>query len=279
MPPPKQNNILLIGLDLDGTLYNDQKVIPPHTLHVLAKALQKGVAIAPATGRPASGVPQELLALPGLRYALTSNGARVMDLAAGRPVAQFPLAPAQAVQALAILARHDCVIDLFSQGKRISAQGDEARVPLFVQPNMVQYVLSTRNPVPDLAQYALHSGHSVEKLSIFFRDEAERRRAWAELEAHPAGFVVTSSLAQNLEVNAPGVTKGKALMALAAHLGLARGQVMACGDSGNDLDMIRQAGLGVAMANATPEVLDAADYVTLSNQQQGVAAAIERFVL
>lgn len=84
---------------------------------------------------------------------------------------------------------------------------------------------------------------------------------------------------RNLEVNAPGVTKGRGLLALAAELGLDRRQVMACGDSGNDLEMIRAAGLGVAMGNASPDVLAAADVITLDNNHDGVAAAIETYVL
>ena len=90
---------------------------------------------------------------------------------------------------------------------------------------------------------------------------------------------ITSSIPNNLEINARGVTKGRGLLVLAETLGLSRSQVMACGDSGNDLTMIQNAGLGVAMANATPEVLAAADFVTASNNEDGVAKAIERFVL
>ena len=93
------------------------------------------------------------------------------------------------------------------------------------------------------------------------------------------GAEITSSVPCNLEVNAPGVNKGRGLMALAAELGLDPAQVMACGDSGNDLAMIRLAGLGVAMANASPDVLAAADAVTLDNNHDGVAAAIETYVL
>ena len=88
-----------------------------------------------------------------------------------------------------------------------------------------------------------------------------------------------TTLTLNMEINAPGVHKGRGLMALAEHLGLRADQVMACGDSGNDLEMIRAAGLGVAMANATAPVLEIANYVTLSNEEDGVAAAVERFVL
>ena len=90
---------------------------------------------------------------------------------------------------------------------------------------------------------------------------------------------ITTSLDSNLEINAPGVTKGSALLALAEHLGLARSQLMAMGDSGNDLAMLQAAGLGIAMGNATEEVKAAADAVSTDNNHDGVAVAIEKYVL
>ena len=76
--------IRLLAFDLDGTVLNDQKQLTPRTLAALTAAAERGVALVPATGRTAAGLPAALLALPGVRYAITSNGARVMDLAAGR---------------------------------------------------------------------------------------------------------------------------------------------------------------------------------------------------
>ena len=125
---------------------------------------------------------------------------------------------------------------------------------------------------------AAHPGQ-VEKFSILYGDAATRDAAWAAVAAACPGAEITSSVPCNLEVNAPGVNKGRGLMALAAELWLDPAQVMACGDSGNDLAMIRLAGLGVAMANASPDVLAAADAVTLDNNHDGVAAAIETYVL
>ena len=90
---------------------------------------------------------------------------------------------------------------------------------------------------------------------------------------------MTSSLPTNLELNAGGVNKGRGLLALAKALGFAREQVMACGDSGNDAAMLKAVGLGVAMGNATPDILAAADAVTDTNDRDGVAKALERFVL
>ena len=107
---------------------------------------------------------------------------------------------------------------------------------------------------------------------------AARDAAWQAV-ASRFNVEITSSIPNNMEINAPGVTKGSGLKTLADTLGLAMNQVMACGDSGNDLAMIQAAGYGIAMGNATPDVLAAARYVTDDNNHDGVAKAIETYVL
>ena len=79
-------DIRLVALDLDGTVFNDEKEITPRTLEAIRAAIAKGVDVIPATGRVASGVPEAFLRIPGVRYALTSNGASVVELSTGKPL-------------------------------------------------------------------------------------------------------------------------------------------------------------------------------------------------
>ena len=269
--------IRLIAVDLDGTVLNDRKQLTPRTAAALAAAAAQGVEIVPATGRTAAGLPAELLALPGVHYAITSNGARMMDLAAGRPLCELYLAQDKALAAFDILARYDCMADLFQDVQGYTTAANRAAAYRFVPENLREYVLRNRAVVPDLRAFIAQQARGVEKLTVFFLDEAERRRAWAEVAA--LGVDVVSSLPLNMEINAAGVDKGAGLLALAAQLGLPAGALMACGDGGNDTAMIKAAGLGVAMANAFPEVKAAARFVTASNNEDGVALAVERFVL
>ena len=101
------------------------------------------------------------------------------------------------------------------------------------------------------------------------------RKALAEIP----GIFVTSSLSNNLEVNAVGADKGGALLRLAELLGIRQEATMAFGDGENDISMLRMAGIGVAMENAEDHVKEAADYVTVTNNEAGVAAALRKFVL
>ena len=115
-------------------------------------------------------------------------------------------------------------------------------------------------------------------MNLLFADSEKRMKAKQELLQIP--FIeVSSSLPQNLELNRKGGNKGNGLLALADYLGLKREELMACGDSDNDYSMIEAAGLGVAMANASKEIKNLADAVTLSNDEDGVAYAIKKWVL
>ena len=272
------SDIRLIALDLDGTVLNDQKQITPRTLNAIREAIQAGVDVIPATGRTASGVPEEFLKIPGVRYALTSNGASVVELSSGRHLAELAFTPEMAQAVYGRVAHTGGSMAIFVDGRPYTdVYGMNEGLSLY-PPAMHPYLRSTRVMVEDMPAFFRAHPHEVEKFSIMYPDTASRDAAWQAVEKD-CDVEITSSIPNNLEINARGVTKGRGLLVLAETLGLSRSQVMACGDSGNDLTMIQNAGLGVAMANATPEVLAAADFVTDSNNEDGVAKAIERFVL
>lgn len=269
--------IRLIAVDLDGTLLNDQKEITPRTRAALEAAAARGVELVPATGRTVSGIPAELRAMAGVHYAITANGARVMDLTTGQAVRELYIPRDKALAAYDVLSRYDCLADLFQDGQGYTTQANQAAAYRFVPDNLRAYVLNTRKIIPDLRAYIASQDRGLEKLTVFFTDETQRQKAWAEVEA--LGVTVVSSLPMNMEINAAGVDKGAGLLALAGQLGLPASALMALGDGGNDTAMIRAAGLGVAMGNAFPEVKEAANYVTASNNEDGAARAIEKFVL
>lgn len=271
-------DIRLIALDLDGTVFNDQKQVTPRTVAAIRAALDKGVTVIPATGRTANGVPPEFGQMPGVRYALTSNGATVTELATGRRLVSLTFDAEQAIALYDALQEFGGIMALFVDGFAYAARSEEALVDKYVPENLRRYFKDTRILVDDVHATLREHPNAIEKFSIIYQSDAVRDAAWEKI-ASTFAVEATSSVPRNLELNAPGVTKGRGLMALAKELGLRREQVMACGDSGNDLAMIEQAGLGVAMGNATPDIIAAADYVTLDNNHDGVAAAIEKFVL
>ena len=261
-------DIRLVALDLDGTVFNDKKEITPRTLAAIRAACARGVAVLPATGRTASGIPAAFTSIPGVRYALTSNGASVVDLTTGEQLVNQPFGTEQALKIYDLLEQCGGIMSIFIGGKSYTTRENAENHMDVVPENLKIYYRTTRIEVDDM--------HATLRT---YHDEAERDAAWRAIEAACPGVELASSLPRNMEVNAPGVTKGSGLLALAAHLGLTRAQTMAVGDSGNDRAMIEAAGLGVAMGNATDDIRKIADVTTDDNNHDGVAAAIEKYVL
>lgn len=271
--------IKLVALDLDGTLLNDEKTITPRTAAAIRKALEQGVTVLPATGRTASGVPEQLTNIPGVRYALTSNGAAVVDLETGDSLVRLPFDAAMALRAYDVLEPLGGSLSIFIHGRSYSEAKPEGQALEIVPQNLRSYFRTTRIEVEDMRQTLRDNADAIEKFSILYPTLEDRDRAWQAVRRACPSIEITTSIERNMELNAPGVSKGRGLMALAERLDLCPDQVMAIGDSGNDLTMIEAAGLGVAMGNATEEVKAAADVVTADNNHDGVAQAIEDYVL
>lgn len=274
------NKIRMIGLDLDGTLLNEKKELTDYTKRVLEEAIEQETVVVVATGRPVTGVPKMLLEFPGMRYVLSSNGGRITDLKENRHLYECPVPYETAVKILKVFGDYDALKEIYFDGKGYVQKDEVAHVERYLtNPAMAEYIRTTREVLPNLWDKMQElEGHGVDKVHALFADLNEREEALERLRKI-GELEITSALSRNLEVNAPGVDKGRGLLKLGQMLGIQREEIMACGDGGNDLAMIRAAGLGVAMANASETVKEAADYITLSNDEDGVARAIEKFVL
>lgn len=269
----------MVGLDLDGTLLTDQKKITPRTKEVISEAIKRGIIILVATGRPWMGVPEELREFPGMRYALTSNGARILDVQEGIVLEEHLLPQDSAKKVLEICGKYDTLQEIYFDGQGYAPADKMARVDRYHKnPNMWEYMRKTRIPVANVFDLLERENRGVDKVQALFADMEERRTAWSELERE-ADLELVGSLKYNIEINAAGVNKGTGLVNLGRMLGIRREEIMACGDGDNDTIMLREVGVGVAMGNAEEQVKEAADHITLTNEEEGVAEAIEKFVL
>ena len=275
-----EKEIKMIGLDLDGTLLDSRKELSPYTREVLAEAIEKGVTVLVATGRPLYGVPGELLDFPGMRYVLTANGARIIDHGDhDRILWEQVLPDKEAADILRTLQEYDTISEVFCGGQGYIRREDYERIDQYVPAApMAEYIRRTRCVVEDVAR-ALeeHKNDGVDKVQAIFRNPEEQEEARRRVEAM-GRYAVSGAMGNNLEINAPDVNKGNGLVKLGQLLGIRQEEIMACGDGSNDIAMIRMAGLGVAMGNATEAVKEAADYVTETNDEDGAAKAIAKFV-
>lgn len=274
-----EHRIKMIGLDLDGTVLTEKKELTDRTKAAISKALARGVVVLVATGRPWMGVPKELREFPGMRYALTSNGARIIDTVESRVIEEHLLSPQRAQKVLEICGKYDTLQEVYFDGQGYAPADQMALVERYHRnPSMCEYMRKTRIPVEDIGALVQKENRGLDKVQALFTDMEERKLAWNELEA-VGGLELVGSLRYNIEINAEGVNKGKGLVNLGRMLGIRREEIMACGDGDNDIIMLREAGFGVAMANGEEKVKEAADYITLSNEEDGVAYVIEKYVL
>ena len=273
----EKRDIRLIGLDLDGTTLTTDKKLTPHTKEVLEACIRQGIEVLPATGRVWSGIPEELMKMEGVHYVISSNGAAVVELATVKAVYTNGIAWDRALEVFDILERYDTFYDAYAEGNGwCEARFYENLNDYGIEPLIQRLVKSSRTCIEDLREWVKEHKSPIEKINMFFRDEEKRQQAFRELSGIP-DLAVTCSLTNNLEINHCTCNKGDALLNLGKILGISMEQIMACGDGNNDLEMVRNAGVGVAMENGEDSVKEAADYVTVTNDEEGVARAIELF--
>ena len=294
--------IRLAALDLDGTLLSNHNDIGPRTVRAIEEAVAHGVTVLPATGRPLASLPPVVAQLPGVRYAITSNGAAVWDLGTdpvaavysrygelrGRKAAEplwvqrslFPVEKAREV--FALLMEYDGDMSIFSDGHAVKDQ----RSLDFTLARMARHAKSTteaRQPndgrftvVRDLTEWMSRHAHEIEKMCLFFNDPSQLPEALGRFEAIE-GIEVVQGAPDNVEVTAAGVDKGEALLALADRLGIPHEQTLAVGDSENDRAMLQKAGVAAVMANGMEHIKAIADIVSEADcDHDGVAELFER---
>lgn len=273
-------SIKLIALDLDGTLLDSEKKVSRRNLEALEQARRMGVLVVPVTGRPAQGLPRAVLDLPDLRYAVTSNGATIRDLQEDRFLLEKHLTPADCLEVLEACADFDMIREVFREGVGYLTRADrDILLDRYEGTPMMEYVLGTRRVLPgSVEDFLREDDRPVEEL-FFLTDSPERKEELRRRLSALPGISFADPFPKDLEVMAGGIDKGAAFLYLLEHLGIHPGETLAIGDGGSDLPLLKAAGIGVAMGNALPFVQAEADWVTASCDEDGVAVALERFLL
>lgn len=272
-------NIKIIALDLDGTLLNSDKKLTKRNFDALQRAAQMGVEIVPTTGRFFDGMPECIRKLPFVHYAITINGAAVFDIRTNQNIIRAEIPSEQAIQIMQFLDALPVIYDCFMDNRGWMTASLQRKASEFAPDvHYLKMLLELRKSVPELKAFVREYGLDVQKIQFFVKDMTLRRRLIDNLQVQFKNVIVSSSVINNVEINHFNANKGEAIRKLAAHLHTDISNTIAFGDGLNDLSMIREAGIGIAMKNACPEVLQVADAVTESCDRNGVALAIEKLL-
>lgn len=240
--------VKLIALDMDGTLLNAEHEVDERTKEAIRKALEKGVHVVLSTGR-SLGTSYPYAEELGLNsYLVTSNGGEIWTMK--KELLERHLLETEIVEKLWHLGA-GLGVNMWmtsTEGVFVGEKPDD-----FYEYEWLKFGCDTQDTTK-LDQMIKESSH------------------FADLE-------ITNSLPTNIEINPKGVSKAKALKRVCKEIGITMEEVLACGDSLNDIKMIQEAGIGVAMGNAQEAIKKVANHITDTNTNSGVGKAIEKFVL
>lgn len=264
----------VLALDIDGTLTNSKKQITKRTKDAVARAALGGVKIVIASGRPVQGIrafANELELDKNDGYILSFNGGRLISCRTGEVIHDVKLPLEYLPEIYALSRKYNVNLMSYEGDDLITENPDDKFLAIEARINGLGI-----KKVDNLVE---HINFPINKCLMLGNGDY---LAGVEKKVHAAlsdRMDVYRSEPYFLEILPKGVDKAKSLESFLKIIGCSRKELMACGDGFNDLTMIKYAGLGIAMANAREEVKACADYITAGNDEDGVALAIENFIL
>jgi Cof subfamily protein (haloacid dehalogenase superfamily) len=262
----------LIAVDLDDTLLTDELIVTEATKEAMKRAIERGAHVTIATGRMFDSA-QQIARQVGLNVPIiTYQGSLVKNLLDEQVLYERFVPTEAAARLYQYCKEHGLHLQTYIEDKLLTGE-DNDKIKAYAAQSNIPYLVAE--------DFGSLIASSTKQTKLIIIDEPDRLDAiMPELRnLLGAGVHLTKSKAHYLEVLHREGTKGHALRFLAAHYDIPLEETIAMGDAWNDREMIEAAGLGVAMANAVPGLKEIADYVTLSNNEDGVRHVLEKFVL
>lgn len=268
--------IKLISIDIDGTLLTNDHKILPSTIIALQSAYKKGIKIVLNSGRSYPEMQEILKYLPMIEFAICGNGSSVYDVKNNKRIFQ------QLISSNIIIKLHnqiqdiDHMLEYYDQGLIIAENQPYQRIIDFGLEKYIDFLLATRTIVPSVIE-KLATVDKIEKANFNFKSKLHQQNAFEKFKNYTE-CTFASSFHNNIEVSAKNVNKASGLQFLSSHLNILPNEMMGIGDSGNDIDMLKYVEYKVAMNNAIEELKNIANFITLSNDKDGVAHVINHFI-
>lgn len=287
----------LIAIDLDGTLLNEYSMVPESTAEVLREAKEQGVEIVLASGRPANSIITFAKSIGIDNYLIAGNGSLLYDIQNKENIFDAFFDKNQALQIADICEENSIFYNAYTE-REIIADSLKYNILIYEKENLSkpEGQRTHINIVPNIKDY-ISDSDSNEYLKMTICDESkivfdnvlrklERannfeilKPEWMSKKYFKYGTSEFSLQYYFSEITKKDINKWVAIEKLAEKLDIKREEIIAIGDNANDEAMIRGAGLGVAMGNASDDIKNIAGYITDTNTNEGVRKAIEKFIL
>lgn len=271
--------IKLIALDLDRTTLKSDGHLSDVNRRAIESAIKQGIHVCIASGRAFDTLPQEVLAIKGIEYAITSNGAAVYEIAGKKCLNSYVLKPSSVDGIIKNSIEYPVTYEAFIRGRAYAAREYiENPVKFGATPKSIEYVRSTRTLIEDIVGFIYEHKHELDSIDIVLNDDELKQRIISRLYENDKDIYITSSIKQLIEISYKDAGKKSGVKFLSKLLGIDRRNIAAFGDADNDSDMLEYAGVGVAMGNAQDSLKKIADYVTLTNDDDGLAYAFRNIL-
>lgn len=274
----------LLVLDVDGTLFGSDGKVSMSSIEAMKKAQEKGITIMLASGRDYSSLPLDQLKDVDIPYVITCNGSAAYKTDTKEALYEECLDTEEMQKVFAYVLERGIHLNVQMNGGNYTEKKCQSYIRNMAVPDYVKEVLDdTCEPVNDIVEFVRKNEVDILKVTLNFqiKEDGEylnREEVNQYLKKLPDIHVVDGGFA-NLEFNKAGVSKASGIRFMSKYLGIPKEDIMAIGDSENDIEMLKEAGLGIAMGNALDEVVAVADDVTTSNNEDGVAKAIGKYLL
>jgi Cof subfamily protein (haloacid dehalogenase superfamily) len=272
-------NIRCVALDLDRTTLNAEGKLSNENRAAIMAAIEHGVHICIASGRAFDTLPEDVLSIPGIEYAITSNGAAVYRIKDKACIRSYLLTPASVEAILKVAEETPATYEAFIDGVAYADYRYVENPKAFgASDQAVTYIKRTRHSVDDICHFIMEHKEELDSLDIVINDEEIKEDLRKRIAKVTDEVYMTSSIRQLLEISYKDAGKHSGLRFISEMLHIPREAIAAFGDADNDIDMIEYAGCGIAMENASERLLHASDYVTLHHDKNGVAYAFQHIL-
>ena len=268
------SKVRLIALDLDGTTLDSSKQVSEKNRNAIINAVKNGVHVCIASGRAFDTLPSVVTEIPGIEYAITSNPAAVYEIRDKKCLRSYKLTAESVKTILELTKDMPVTYEAFIEGRAYAgSEYIHNPVKFGATKEAIHYIQTTRTLIDDITGFIRQHVNELDSMDIIVKDADMKEKVCDAIYKETQDVYITSSVKQLVEISYKDAGKKSGVKFLADRLGVSKEEIAAFGDADNDKDMIEYAGYGIAVANASISLKEKADYITLSNDEDGIAYA------